>query len=66
MNPAMTESERKENIWCIGLTTALENKITLDNLLWFMAKKWVKILIVSLFRLKFDNVIVTLSLIVLS
>ena len=36
------------------------------NLLLFLANKWVKILIDPAFQLKFDDVIVTLSLIVLS
>ena len=36
------------------------------NLLWYLAKKWVKILIVPSFWLKFGDVTVTLSLIVLS
>ena len=36
------------------------------NLVWFLSKKWIKILIVPSFRLKFDDVTVTLCLIVLS
>ena len=39
---------------------------SIGNLLWFLAKKWVKILIVPSFWLTFDDVIVTLSLFVLS
>ena len=39
---------------------------SIGNLLWFSAKNWVKILIVPTFQLKFDDVNVTLSLIVLS
>ena len=33
-----------------------------SNLLWFLAKEWVKILIFPLFHLKFDDITVTLSL----
>ena len=39
---------------------------SIGNLLWFLAKNWVKIIIPPLLQLKFDDVTVTLSLIVLS
>ena len=46
--------------YCIKLLSSI------GNLLLFLAKKWIKIIIAPLFQLKFDDVTVTLSLIVLS
>ena len=46
--------------------TTVSNLCLIVNLLWFLPKKWVKILIVPSFRLKFDDVTVTLTLTVLS
>ena len=56
-----------------GLVSSGRNNTTVSNFFLllviyygFLAKKWVKILIVPSFRLKFDDVTVTWSLIVLS
>ena len=46
--------------YCIKFLSSIVNS------LWFLAEKWVKILIVPSFWLKFDDVTVRLSLIVLS
>ena len=50
----------ENEFYCIKFLSAI------GNLLWFWTKKWVEILIVPSFRLKFDDITVTLSLIVLS
>ena len=44
--------------YCIKLLSSI------GNLLWFLAKKWVQIIIAPLFQPKFDDITVTLSLIV--
>ena len=49
-----------------GNTTVSNFLSSIGNLPWFLAKKWVEILIIPSFQLKFDNITVALSLIVLS
>ena len=53
---------------CKVIETTLLYKFfsSIGNLLWFLANKYIKILIVPSFRLKFDDVTVSFSLIVLS